>query len=136
MVRCLQQMLQFYTKKVWSSICKQSQVNNVDKCKGPTIFDVAHIMELKHHGQIILDEHHKHWKDAKAELRAWEKVYQDYQEQLQLLSPEKRPEYHHILEKAYAEVEMRRRRARSIQIMAQKENACRVLFHQLEVKHA
>ena len=93
-------------------------------------------MELKHHGQIILDEHKKHWKDTEAELRAWESVYQDYQEQLHLLSPEKRPQYHHILEKVYAKVEMTRRRGRSIQIMAQKENACQVLFHQLTVKHS
>ena len=136
MICYLQQILQFNSKMVWCPSFQQKKDDRVDKCKRATLFDVAHIMELKHHSQIILNEHQKHWKDTKAELRAWESIDQDYRNQLQHLSPEKRPGYHHILEKAYAEVEMRRRRARSIQIMAQKENACRVLFHQLEVKHA
>ena len=55
------------------------------------MYDVAHIMELEYRSQLILDECHKRWKDTLADLRVWETIHQDYQEQLQLLSPEKRP---------------------------------------------
>jgi hypothetical protein len=110
------------------------QDHSIEKQYNPTLFDVAHIMELKYQSQVVLNAHRKQWECTRAELSYYENVYQDYQEQLLLLSPETRPSYYHILKAVDAEVEMRRKRELSIWRKAQEENACRVLFHQLEVR--
>ena len=89
-------------------------------------------MELKYHSQVALNAHRKQW-ECIAELSFYANVYQDYQEQLSLLSTNTRPSYDHILEDAHVEVEMRRKLELSIRRKAQEENACRVIFHQLEV---
>ena len=58
------------------------QDHSIEKQYNPTLFDVAHIMELRYQSQVVLNAHRKQWECTRAELSYYENVYQDYQEQL------------------------------------------------------